>query len=35
MCLIEKAYIPKNMTLEKVKEIYEEIKREEVEEWSN
>lgn len=29
----EKAYIPKNMTLEKAKEIYEEIKREEVEEW--
>ena len=31
----EKAYIPKNINLEKAKEIYEEIIREEVEEWTN
>lgn len=31
----EKAYVPESMTIEKVKEIYEEVKREEVEEWSN
>lgn len=31
----ERGYIPKNITLEKAKEIYEEIKREEVGEWSN
>lgn len=29
----EKGYIPESMTLEKAKEIYEEVKREEVEEW--
>ncbi len=29
----ERGYIPKNITLEKAKEIYEEVKREEVEEW--
>lgn len=31
----EKGYVPENMTLEKAKLIYEEVKREEAEKWSN